>query len=126
MQFGTRLTLAAAVVVLGLVASSASAQDPYTAPPGPQLFAQQYSQGMGQTTAQMYVAPVPTPAWVGHTYYTYQPFYPHEILYRHTDRYHNYYDGGQGLNRTKAHYSTAPVQSFMRSMMGSFSLPRRY
>ena len=50
--------------------------------------------------AQMYVAPVPVPAVVGHTYYTYQPLMPHEFLYRHHRRYHRYYNEGRGLTRT--------------------------
>lgn len=126
MQFGIKLSLAIALLIVGTMSSSANAQDPYTMPPGPQLFAQQYSQGMGMTHAQMYVSPQPVPAWVGHTYITYQPLYPHEMLYPHTKRYHNYYDGGRGLNRTRVHYSTAPVQSFMSNMMNSIGLPRRY
>ena len=32
--------------------------------------------------AAMYPSPRPTPAYVGHTYITYQPLLPHEFLYR--------------------------------------------
>lgn len=32
--------------------------------------------------AQLYISPRPTPAHVGHTYFTYQPLLPHEFLYR--------------------------------------------
>ena len=42
------------------------------------------------------------PDFVGHTFMTYQPLQPEHYLYWHQDRYHNYYDGGRGLNRTKA------------------------
>ncbi|MFN3192173.1 MAG: hypothetical protein ACE361_16795 [Aureliella sp.] len=116
----SKLSLAAAVVLAFGLASSASAQE-YA----PQLFANQYTQGMSnQATAQMYVAPVATPAWVGHTYYTYQPFYPHEMMYGHSDRFHNYYDMGNGLNRTRVHYSTAPIQTGIKGFFKGFSIPR--
>ena len=50
--------------------------------------------------AQMYLAPGPVPPHVGHTFYTYQPFMPHEMLYKHKRTYHRYYDEGRGLTRT--------------------------
>jgi hypothetical protein len=37
--------------------------------------------------AQLYVAPRPVPPRVGHTWYTYPPFMPHEFLYKHRRRY---------------------------------------
>lgn len=37
--------------------------------------------------AQLYVAPRPVPPHVGHTWYTYPPFLPHEFLYKHKRRY---------------------------------------
>lgn len=92
---------------------------------GPHLFANQYSQGAAnQVNAQMYVAPVPVPAWVGHTYYTYQPLYPHEMMYQHTHRYHSYYDNNRGLNRTRVHYYNPPVRSGLNFIQNNFSLPR--
>ena len=54
--------------------------------------------------AEMYVAPRPVPPHVGHTFYTYQPLYPHEYMYTHHRTYHRYYNGGQGLNRTHVTY----------------------
>ena len=48
----------------------------------------------------MYTAPQPVPAYVGQTYYTYQPLMPHEMLYKHHRRYHRYYDEGRGITRT--------------------------
>jgi hypothetical protein len=54
----------------------------------------------GGVGAQMYMAPVPVPPHVGHTYYTYQPLMPHEILYKHKRVYHRYYNEGRGLTRT--------------------------
>ena len=77
----------------------------------PDLFYNYYTQGnCNAANAQMYISPVPTPPNVGHTFYTYQPFMPHEMLYWHKDRYHNYYDGGRGTNRTKVHYFGPPVR----------------
>jgi hypothetical protein len=108
-----------AVALLGWT-NSACAQDYTTAP---ELFANQYTQGYAnQATAEMYVAPVPVPPWVGHTYYTYQPLYPHEMMHRHTNRYHSYYDGGRGLNSTRVHYGP----SYMGMLKGHFGsiLPR--
>lgn len=77
----------------------------------PDLFYNYYTQGYSnRVNAQMYLAPQPVPPHVGHTFYTYQPFMPHEMLYKHVDRYHNYYDNGRGTNRTKAHYYYPPVR----------------
>ena len=77
----------------------------------PDLFYNYYTQGYAnQTNAQMYVSPLPVPPNVGHTFTTYQPFYPHEYLYWHKDRFHNYYDGGRGMNRTRATYYSPPVR----------------
>ena len=122
MRTGMKMTLAVAVLAVCGMMRSADAQE--TAG-GPVLFANQYTQGMSnQATAQMYVAPVPVPQWVGHTYYTYQPLYPHEMMIPHKHRYHSYYDNGQGLNRTSVRYYAPPVRSFMQSMFGGISMPR--
>ena len=73
----------------------------------------------------MYISPLPTPHFVGHTYFTYQPFYPHELMYGHKDRFHNYYDNGRGLNRTKVHYSTEPIRSAAKNFYwNKLRLPR--
>ncbi len=42
----------------------------------------------GGAAVQMYVAPLPVPARVGHTYVPYQPLLPHEFLYRHHRTYY--------------------------------------
>ncbi|MEM6778581.1 MAG: hypothetical protein AAF670_13060 [Planctomycetota bacterium] len=77
----------------------------------PDLFYNYYTQGqMSSANAQMYISPVPVPPHVGQTFMTYQPLYPHEMLYRHTNRFHNYYDDGRGLNRTRVQYSFPPVR----------------
>jgi len=64
----------------------------YNMSPGP--FWNYYSAPVyGGPTAQMYLSPRPTPPWVGHTFYTYPPFYPHHYLWHHnqiwTDGYRN-------------------------------------
>ncbi len=57
------------------------------------------------TAAQMYIAPLPVPANVGHTYTTYQPFMPHEMMYHH-HRSHYAHTPGAGWSRTKVRYGT--------------------
>ncbi|RIK86988.1 MAG: hypothetical protein DCC67_02260 [Planctomycetota bacterium] len=53
----------------------------------------------------MYPSPRPVPVHVGHTYFTYQPFYPQEYLYKHT-RSHYAYHPGCGWSRAKVRYRT--------------------
>ena len=57
-----------------------------------------------QLAAQLYVAPMPVPAHVGHTYFTYQPLMPHEFLYKHKRSYHRYYNEGRGFTRTSVRW----------------------
>lgn len=57
------------------------------------------------TAAQMYVSPLPVPPFVGHTYTTYQPWMPHEYLYKHC-RSHYAYAPGCGWTRSKVRYGT--------------------
>ncbi|MHC2069056.1 hypothetical protein ACYFX5_16420 [Bremerella sp. T1] len=54
--------------------------------------------------AEMYTSPITTPPYVPQTYITYPPLDPHEFLYKHHRTYYHYYNGGQGLNRTKVHW----------------------
>lgn len=83
----------------------------------PDLFYNYYTQGNANTAnAQMYLSPQPIPPNVGHTYYTYQPFYPHHMLYAHKDRYHNYYDNGRGMNRTRAIYYAPPIKTGLQNL----------
>ncbi len=92
----------------------------------PDLFYNFYTQGnCNATNAQMYTAPIPVPPNVGHTFVTYQPFMPHEMLYWHTDRFHNYYDGGRGMNHTKVHYYSPPVRQSMSNIYWNYlRIPR--
>ncbi len=57
------------------------------------------------TAVGMYVSPQPVPIHVGHTYTTYQPYMPHEYMYRHT-RSHYAYQPGAGWSRAKVRYRT--------------------
>lgn len=57
------------------------------------------------SAAQMYVSPLPVPAHVGHTYTTYQPWMPHEYMYKHT-RSHYAHEQGSGWSRAKVRYRT--------------------
>lgn len=105
-------------------------------PMNPDVFYNLYPNTMaGATSAQAYVAPLPVPAHVGHTYYTYQPLMPHEHLYAHKRVYYTPYGGasqfyqggpygcgtgtGYGLNKTTVtwqygahHFGHAPFNIF--------------
>lgn len=50
--------------------------------------------------AKMYLSPRPTPAWVGHTYVTYQPLMPHEFMYKHRRSYIRLHPDGSGTRTT--------------------------
>lgn len=83
----------------------------------PHLFHNYYTQGYSNAVnAQMYLSPVPVPPNVGHTFMTYQPLQPEHYLYWHKDRYHNHYDGGRGLNRTRATYYAPPVRTTVENV----------
>ena len=92
----------------------------------PDLFYNYYTQGVSNSAnAQMYLSPHPIPPNVGHTFYTYQPFYPHHMLYHHQDRFHRYYDNGRGMNRTKAVYWSPPIRQAASNFYWNFlRLPR--
>jgi hypothetical protein len=95
-------TLALASVTLlavcGVATQSASAVQP-------DLFANYYAKpgAAGGIPAQMYLSPVPVPPLVGHTFVTYQPFEPHEQLYKHERHYYRYYPDG-GFSTTKVRW----------------------
>lgn len=81
------------------------------------------------TTTGMYISPRPVPVHVGHTYTTYQPFMPHEYLYRHT-RTHYAHQPGAGWSRAKIRYRTGGlrIDHWFHSMNGPardiFMLPQ--
>lgn len=92
----------------------------------PDLFYNYYTQGYNnRVNAQLYVSPLPVPPNVGHTFFTYQPFYPHEMMYWHKNRFHNYYDEGRGMNRTKVRYYSPPVRQALSNLYwNKIRLPR--
>lgn len=54
--------------------------------------------------AQLYVSPLPVPAYVGHTYVTNQAFMPHEYLYKHHRTYYRWHDRGGNYTKTRVWY----------------------
>jgi hypothetical protein len=92
----------------------------------PDLFYNFYTQGAAnRANAQMYLSPMPIPPNVGHTFYTYQPFYPHHMLYPHQNRFHRNYDCGRGMNRTRASYYYPPVRQTASNVYWNFlRMPR--
>lgn len=106
LRFLLRSALIAVVLVscasfLDVGTQTASAQQGQSYYGNPDLFYNFYAQANGGGIgAQMYISPGPVPASVGHTYNTYQPFMPHELLYKHQRTYYRYYDEGRGFTRT--------------------------
>lgn len=89
------------------------------------LFYNYYSpMSCGAHPAAMYPSPRPTPPLVGHTYYTYQPLLPHEMMYTHHRTYHSYYDGGAGLNRTCVSWYVPPVWAVGNGIKRHIEIPR--
>ncbi len=84
LKFKYHRTLALALLVVAGGVSSLEAAYP-TRP----LFSNRFSNGPG-TDAKLYVAPLPVPEWVGHTYTTYQPLQPSEWLNPHSRRYNRF------------------------------------
>jgi len=81
----------------------------YGAPYQADLFYNYYvGPGPSGVAAGMYLAPKPVPPLVGHTYYTYQPFLPHEYMYRHARQYVRDYNGGRNRTHTRVHYGSFP------------------
>ena len=78
----------------------------------------------GGAPAQLYIAPRPVPARVGHTYYTYQPLMPHEFTYQHHRTYRRYYDDGRGMTRTRAIWYANPVTSAAKTVRQAVRIPR--
>jgi hypothetical protein len=91
----------------------------------PDLFYNYYvGDGCDWVGAQMYVAPQPVPPWVGHTYITYQPLMPHELLYKHHHHYYRYYDGGRGMTRAAISYYNPPLRTGLVDLRNHLRLPR--
>lgn len=90
-----------------------------------ELFHNYYVPGTcGGVPAQMYLAPQPVPPLVGHTFITYEPVMPHEMLYQHHRTYHRYYDNGRGMNRTHISWYRPPVRSAAGSVLNPLRIAR--
>jgi len=134
--------LAGAILIAGLFVSAAAAQQPCRGCFGglhggdgfacrdaddgnPDLFYNYYiGDGCDLVGAQMYVAPLPVPPLVGHTYVTYQPLMPHELLYVHHHNYYRYYDGGRGMTRAHISYYNPPLRTGLVDLRNHFRLAR--
>lgn len=117
----------AGIEYLGEDTDSATAGEPVGRSYGqPDLFYNHFTQGQSnRSNAQMYVSPMPVPPNVGHTFNTYQPFYPEELLYWHKDRYHSHYDNGRGMNRTRAMYYSPPLRQAASNLYWNYlRIPR--
>jgi hypothetical protein len=64
----------------------------------------------GGVPTDMYPAPHDTPYPAIQTYYTYQPFLPHEFLYNHHRHYWRWYDGGYGATQTCVTWGGSPIR----------------
>lgn len=91
----------------------------------PSLFYNYYVPGTcGGVPAELYLAPRPVPPMVGHTYYTYQPFLPHELLYQHNRRYYRNFDNGRGQVRTRVSWYNPPGANAMGSVLNHLRIAR--
>ena len=97
---------------------------PYTEESSADLFYDFYQPGNGGSPARAFPSPYPTPGYVGHQYTTYQPFMPNEWLYHHHRTYHQSYNMGMGLNRTKVKWGGTPIHTGLLNARKFFSLPR--
>jgi hypothetical protein len=106
------LVAVVAVAAIAIVASPAMAQFG-NGNSANNLFSQYSTQpGASLTQAGMYPAPHAVPEHVGHSYYTYQPLMPHEMMYQHSRNYYNYYNtggyygGNDALNKTQVRWQS--------------------
>lgn len=97
---------------------------PYTEESSADLFYNFYQPGNGGSPAGSFPAPYPTPSYVGHQYTTYQPLMPNEWLYHHHRTYHQSYNMGMGLNRTKVKWTGTPIYTGILNARKFLSLPR--
>lgn len=107
------LVLATGLAVTMTVAASPAAAQFGTGNTPNSLFSQYTTQpGASATQSALYPAPHHVPANVGHSYYTYQPLMPHEMMYQHTRNYYNYYNTGgyygghNALNKTSVRWQS--------------------
>jgi hypothetical protein len=117
----------AIVAVWSVSAASVSAQFGDGNSPN-NLFSQYYTQpGASQVTAGIYPAPHWVPGNVGHSYYTYQPLMPHEMMYQHSRNYYNYYNTGgyygapNALNKTTVRWQSGSNHMGPLPFTGNFA-----
>ncbi len=118
MKIRTAVVTVLAVACVSFLTNSVQAQD--------HLFPQYYTQGASQTTAGMYPSPHWVPVHVGHTYNTYQPLMPHEMMYQHCRKYTTYYGNpgdfygsrDYGVNKTTVRWQASCNHMF--HLPGSF------
>ena len=130
MKIRTVVIAVVAAVCFGFLTEATHGQGPLPN----NLFAQYTTQGNANlSNAGMYPAPHWVPRQMGHTYYTYQPLMPHEMMYAHSRNYYNYYApadrfyankyghhrGGAGLTKTQVVWQNgcshmAPLPGNMR------------
>lgn len=97
---------------------------PYTEESQPDVFHDFYQPGNGGVPARAFPSPYPTPMLAGRSYTTYQPFMPNELLYMHHRTYHQPYNMGMGLNRTKVKWHGTPIRTELLSLRKFFSIAR--
>ncbi|MCE9604402.1 MAG: hypothetical protein K8U03_05790 [Planctomycetia bacterium] len=85
----------ATATLLGSFSDEARAAGPLAAR---RNYGQNFYESHGTIGSRMYPSPLPVPAWVGNTNYTYEPFYPHNHLWSHYDVYR------RGATTTRALY----------------------
>jgi len=129
MKIRTAVVTVLAVACVSFLTNSVQAQN--------HLFPQYYTQGASQTTAGIYPAPHWVPVHVGHTYNTYQPLMPHEMMYQHCRKYTTYYGNpgdfygsrDYGVNKTTVRWQASCNHMFnlpgsFRGLFGSHSKGR--
>ena len=85
----------AVAAVMCLTAATAVAQNTETHLPNDMFSQYASASGASAINAGIYQAPHYSPALGGHSYYTYQPLMPHEMMYAHSRNYFNYYNTNQ-------------------------------
>jgi hypothetical protein len=127
-RFSTGLLSLLAVICLTATAVGQQQRHPWIQPlteeSQPDVFYNLYQPGNGGMPAAAFPAPLPTPPVVGHVYYTYQPFMPNEWMYAHHRTYHQSYNNGMGLNRTKVLWHGTPLRTELMNIRKFFSVAR--
>ncbi|MCA9269683.1 MAG: hypothetical protein KDA41_14480 [Planctomycetales bacterium] len=83
----------------------------------PDLFYNYYApqSAAGGVPTDMYPAPHYTPWPAIQTYYTYQLWLPHELMYEHHRTYLRQYNGGNGYTKTRVTYGGSPLRKLFET-----------